>query len=277
VTPVDEAAELAAADANLIASLRAPARWQGAAAELRDDGGLLVVAGATRFPGGLANFAARLDQRLAPAEALARAAAFFVARQRGFSLYLREPCDGDLIAATSAAELTTLATMPWMTLPRPLPETAPPDGVTLRFSDGDGDGRQVSADAAAVCAEAYESMGLPPAVTASLFGAPAGVDPASRVVVAYVEGVAAATARLEPGGGVAGVYWVATRPALRGRGLGEACTRAVTNAGFAAGARFAVLQASPMGAPIYARLGFVTRWQCRWVLVTRDQARALAG
>ena len=39
----------AAADANLIAALRAPARWQGECAEARQDGGLLLVAGVRRF------------------------------------------------------------------------------------------------------------------------------------------------------------------------------------------------------------------------------------
>jgi predicted GNAT family acetyltransferase len=70
---------------------------------------------------------------------------------------------------------------------------------------------------------------------------------------------------------------VATRPAARGRGLAELCTRAVTAAGLAAGAGFAALQASAMGERIYARLGFVERWRCRWVMVSREAARALTG
>jgi ribosomal protein S18 acetylase RimI-like enzyme len=132
-------------------------------------------------------------------------------------------------------------------------------------------------DAVAIRADAYESIRLPGAVTQSLFGAPARAEAGTRLVVAYVDGAPAATALLLPSDGVAGVYWVATARAMRGRGLGEACTRAVTHAGFAMGARFATLQASEMGAPLYARLGFVTRWQCRWVMVSREQARALAG
>ena len=67
--------------------------------------------------------------------------------------------------------------------------------------------------------------------------------------------------------GVAGIYWVGTLPEARGRGIAEACTRAATNAGFAAGASFAALQASVMGEPIYRRMGYreVTRYP--WYVV----------
>jgi hypothetical protein len=263
----------ACADANLIASLRAPARWQGDGAEARDHGGLLLVAGSRRYPAGHGNCAARLDGALSPKDALARAAAFFAARDRGFSWYLRDPIDGDLIAATAAASLATIATMPWMTLEHPLPEVPLPAGVTLRVDDDCG---RVGDDAVAVRADAYESMGLPSAVTKSLFGSARSADPDTRVAVAYVDGAPASTAMQLFSDSVAGIYWVATTKAMRGRGLAETCTRAVTNAGFAAGARFAALQASHMGAPIYARLGFATRWHCRWVMVSREQARALA-
>jgi ribosomal protein S18 acetylase RimI-like enzyme len=62
--------------------------------------------------------------------------------------------------------------------------------------------------------------------------------------------------------GVAGIYWVGTIPAARGRGLAELCTRAAGNAGFDLGGRIAALQASPMGEPVYKRMGYfeVTRY-----------------
>jgi predicted acetyltransferase len=56
--------------------------------------------------------------------------------------------------------------------------------------------------------------------------------------------------------GVAGAYWVGTAPEARGRGLAELCTRAAGNAGFDLGARVAALQASPMGEPVYRRMGY---------------------
>ncbi len=62
--------------------------------------------------------------------------------------------------------------------------------------------------------------------------------------------------------GVGGIYWVGTTPAVRGKGLAELVTRAVGNVAFDMGARAVVLQASPMGDPIYRRMGYreVTRY-----------------
>jgi GNAT superfamily N-acetyltransferase len=57
--------------------------------------------------------------------------------------------------------------------------------------------------------------------------------------------------------GVAGIYWVGTTPAARGRGLAELCARAADNAGFDLGARITSLQASVMGEPVYRRMGYV--------------------
>ena len=50
--------------------------------------------------------------------------------------------------------------------------------------------------------------------------------------------------------------------AARGRGLVELVTRAVTNLGFDGGAPFVMLQASPMGAAVYRRMGY--RGLCRY-------------
>jgi ribosomal protein S18 acetylase RimI-like enzyme len=52
------------------------------------------------------------------------------------------------------------------------------------------------------------------------------------------------------------VYYVATLPDFRRRGLGEAMTRRAIAQGAAAGCNVATLQASPLGLPIYERMGF---------------------
>ena len=75
--------------------------------------------------------------------------------------------------------------------------------------------------------------------------------------LALVDGEPAAGAMVVVTHGVAGIYWVGTTPEARGRGLAELCTRAATNRGFDLGARVAALQASVMGEPIYARMGYV--------------------
>jgi hypothetical protein len=49
-------------------------------------------------------------------------------------------------------------------------------------------------------------------------------------------------------------------PAARGAGLGALVTVAVTNLAFARGAASCSLQASPMGASVYQRLGYETAY-----------------
>jgi GNAT superfamily N-acetyltransferase len=58
--------------------------------------------------------------------------------------------------------------------------------------------------------------------------------------------------------GWCGIFNVATPEEHRGRGFGSAMTAHAVEAARAAGARGAYLQSSPMGMPVYQRLGFVT-------------------
>jgi GNAT superfamily N-acetyltransferase len=60
-----------------------------------------------------------------------------------------------------------------------------------------------------------------------------------------------------PSGTVAGLYNIATVEQVRGRGVGRALTALLLNLGRDLGATRAVLHATPMGRPVYRRLGFV--------------------
>jgi GNAT superfamily N-acetyltransferase len=66
--------------------------------------------------------------------------------------------------------------------------------------------------------------------------------------------------------GWCGIFNVATPEEHRGHGFGGAVTAHAVEAGRSEGARGAYLQSSPMGLPVYQRLGFVTveRWR-QWM------------
>lgn len=90
--------------------------------------------------------------------------------------------------------------------------------------------------------------------------APAGYgdDEPMQAFLATHDGRPVATAQLLLGAGVAGVYTVATIPEARRQGIGAAVTLAVLRHARDLGYRIGVLSASPMGEPVYRRLGFAT-------------------
>lgn len=84
-----------------------------------------------------------------------------------------------------------------------------------------------------------------------------------QAFVGWRDGVPVAAASLYLSHGVAGVGWVAVRPYAARRGFATALTWAVVAEGFRRGARFASLQASAMGEPVYRRMGFRVTGRCR--------------
>ena len=81
--------------------------------------------------------------------------------------------------------------------------------------------------------------------------------------VAYMEGRPVATSLLLLAEGVAGIYFVATLPAARRRGIGYSVTleplREARRMGYGVG----VLQASNAGAPVYRKMGFLESCKMR--------------
>ena len=249
-------------DANLAEANREFARWHPES-EIVECDDLLLCAGVTPFPAGNFNSVMRLAPEPVPpaSEVLETARAFFNERKRGFTVFARAHRDADLEAACVEAKLTVISDTPGMVVEEPIAESETPAGITLRRVDDAASARDF-ADAAA---RSYHTMGLPLEVTAqALETAERILRPHTTTVVAYRDGAPLACAQVILSHGIGGVYWVGTVPDGRRMGLGDLCTRDVTNAAFRAGAQAVVLQASPQGEPIYRRMGYreVTRY--RW-------------
>lgn len=161
------------------------------------------------------------------------------------------PERGEWLAARKWALLDNMPGM-WLEATAGFEPGRPPAGVSVRHAND-------AASLAQVVKVVTEGYPVPEAAS-ELFvhgihrSNTGGVTAANYLVT--VEGEPAACAAVCVRDGVAGVYCVATIERFRGRGLGALVTRAATAHGFASGARHALLHATPMGEPIYRKLGF---------------------
>jgi ribosomal protein S18 acetylase RimI-like enzyme len=88
--------------------------------------------------------------------------------------------------------------------------------------------------------------------------------------VAYDGSRPVASASVVLARGIGGIQWVGVLEEARGRGLARAVTAAAANAGFDLGADCAWLEASHMGEPVYARMGFEEVFSYRVYLVPAE-------
>ena len=110
-------------------------------------------------------------------------------------------------------------------------------------------------DFAVVAAEAF---GAPLEAAGTLAPASSLADDRCSWFVGYVDGDPAACGQLLRSDDVAGVYSIGVRERFRRQGLGAAITTRVLVTGRELGCTIGVLQASPMGEPVYERMGFDT-------------------
>jgi hypothetical protein len=242
----------------LIAFNRALTHWSSRGALLESSGAVLC-AGGTWIPV-VANGAFRSDDALNGSALVAAADAFFSGLQRGFTIKVRDSGeDDDLRAACLEAGLELFGDpVPEMVCRARLPDAPAIARVTVTLVDDDAGLR----DFVSVNAEAYATYGMPPEVLVDVFDELGAVlsDPAASIVVARRDGQPVATAMVYESDGVASLQWVGTVPAARGTGLGALLTVMVTNLAFSHGASSCSLQASPMGASVYHRLGYETMY-----------------
>jgi GNAT superfamily N-acetyltransferase len=209
----------------------------------------------------ISNAAFRNDDGLDAGEFVARAKSFFAKRGRGFSVWVRGDRleDRDLLAAAEAAGLQCVYEMPEMVLKAPVGTPPLPARAEVRKLT---EVEQVD-DYWEIAAASYASLGFPPEVFGS-YGNRAGLLAENAAAfLAYLDGEPVSIAMTIVSHGVAGVYWVGSLERARGKGLGQATTAAASNAGFELGAELASLQASPMGKPIYERMGYETLFDYR--------------
>jgi GNAT superfamily N-acetyltransferase len=227
--------------------------------ELEEGDGWLFGAGTANHPT-ISNAAFRVDDETAPDELLARAEEYFGAMGRGFVLWARVGLeeDRDLIAAAEAAGLVNVYEMPEMVLGAPVAEEPLPQGAEVRPLAT----REEAEAYWRIAATAYESIGFPPEVFDHYQGLERRQED-SAIFLGTLEGEPVSIAMALVSHAVGGVYWVGSLPAARGKGLGRAVTAAATNAGFELGAELASLQASPMGEPIYAAMGYEAIYRYR--------------
>ena len=188
---------------------------------------------------------------------------FYVRPGRVFSIWTRAHADADLEGALQTRGFMQLVAMPGMALLSDPGTRCEPAGLTVRPA-ADDQGRR---DYLAVTAEAYATFQQPEALAEDTFAALESVHaPHLQGFVGYVQGTPVAAAAVYVTHGVAGIGWVGTLSGHRGHRYAEAVTWAAVREGFRRGATLASLQASPLGRPVYERMGFVTPTEYRvWV------------
>jgi hypothetical protein len=238
------------------------AAWQEGGAVAEEDDALFLTADSA-FAMGYSNAVFPLSHSGDPAWLLERAEAVFGPLKHRYLLWVRDDIGRELEELARSRDMLLVSELPAMVVSGGLEQRPVPAGLELRRLHDD----KGLADFIAVSKDAYATLGVPPELWGTLFTRSADLFSEDvAVVVAYAgeRPVSAAMSVSGPEGG--GVYWVGSRSDARRGGGGEACTRAVTRACFDRRAAIVALEASPMGAPIYRRMGFETLFRYRWYM-----------
>jgi ribosomal protein S18 acetylase RimI-like enzyme len=239
-------------DCNLAESWREISRWNPHT-DMIEKEDMLLIAGADPYPA--ANVAMRVgfSRRSSPESFIKRAREFFLARDRHFTLLLRQHRDADLIGQCQALNLHRISAAPGMVINHPPELRTVPQAVTVK-PIGDLEGVR---DFARVFAASFATLGMPVEVARRMLcDYQALLRPYLLLFVAYRGKTPSSCALVLLSHGIGGIYCVGTIAEARGQGLGECCIRNAVSAAFASGARSVVLQATEYGRTLYQRLGF---------------------
>jgi GNAT superfamily N-acetyltransferase len=229
------------------------ARAAGGGAQ--DEDGLVLFAGLHNYPGPYCNGLIRLDRQQAPEVVIERGRGFFSPRRRGFVVWARGGADDDLTARCRAAGLHERP--PAIGMPLVIRESPLEPGEAAEHVSTEITTETAAEDYLSILGDAYGMADAPAALRRAIFFTPAAVlHPAAVGLLLHADGRAAAGAMAVLTDDVACVLWVATSQWARGRGLGTASMRAITEAAFGRGATLIVAQSSQMGLPHWTRLGF---------------------
>jgi len=185
-----------------------------------------------------------------PAAALRWAARWFADRATPYGVLVPVELEPALAAAAGASGLRLAALLRCMAL-EAADFTAPgdvPPGLDVR--------RTGPAEVEDFLEVQLDSFGLQQPEQARAFLAPPVGRPGWTHLTGYRDGRPVVTAIGVRTGDAVGVYGVGTTVAARRRGYGAALTAALLEAEFRAGATFAHLNPSELGAEVYRRLGF---------------------
>ncbi len=215
--------------------------------EATESDGLLIIN--TGLPLAMFNLAFVTRPPADPAAAIGRAAAYFDDRRLPFVVRMRAGLDDASERAAAAEGLPYRDTVPGMTL-SPIPTIPPPPaGLEIRAArDATAFGYHRDVLAA--------SFGMPADLVRQLLSQRLLDLLDAEFYIGYVQGTPVASSALIASDRVAGVWNVGCVPSYRKRGLGEAMTWHAVRRGAEIGCTMANLQASEMGQPIYARMGF---------------------
>ena len=245
MTTVDD---LALADLNFAEMCRGISRAAGG--RVLDVDGLVMWSGTHPSPALINGLIRTGGVRPLAAEIFELADRWFGEVGHAYSVHVRVGKDDDLEAAAKERGLERMLDLPVMVYEGPLPDFTVPAGYAIA----------PVTDAAGV-RDVLEAVAVPfdmPDEIASVLARPEVVLSPFRGAVVARDGdgrpVAAAWTLVSHG--VAGIGLVGTLEHARGRGLGAAVTWAAMRAGYEMGATSAALQASPMGRPVYARMGY---------------------